>query len=109
MYYSFNEIYEPELVKMLWKIGLKDIDIIYKIININKKNKISNRNYLENKSRKFYLELDSVGEYNNNVNIDDSFWTDYRLWYNLHKELIIWHKFLYKNNKNMSNNISNNI
>ena len=34
--------YEPELVKILWNIGLKNIDIIYKIININK-NKISNK------------------------------------------------------------------
>ena len=48
MYYSFNEIYEPELVKILWNIGLKDIDIIYKIININKEKKILSNKRLEN-------------------------------------------------------------
>ena len=105
MYYSFNEIYEEELVKILWNIGLKDIDIIYKIININKEKKILSNKRLENESKNFYLELDSVGEYNNETCLYDSDWTYHRLWYNLHKELIIWHNFLYEKNKNMSNNI----
>tara|TARA_B100001287_G_C22217639_1_gene315455 strand:+ start:144 stop:461 length:318 start_codon:yes stop_codon:yes gene_type:complete len=105
MYYSFNEIYEEELVKILWNIGLKDIDIIYKIININKEKKILSNKRLENESKNFYLELDSVGEYNNETCLYDSDWTYHRLWYNLHKELIIWHNFFYEKNKNISNNI----
>jgi hypothetical protein len=113
MYYSLNEIYEEELINILWSIGLKNLDIINKIIDINKKTKIDYNNKLTRKSRKFYIKIDSVGEYNpititNNgyiPNIDYDSWENNRLWYNLHKELIIWHKYLYKNKKNIQNNI----
>ena len=93
MYYSFNEIYEPELINILWNNGLKDLDIINKIIKINKEKKILSIKRLENESKNFYLELDSVGEYNNETYLDNSDWTYYRLWYNLHKELLLWHKY----------------
>ena len=107
MYYIFNEIYEEELINILWKIGLKDIDIIHKIININKRKKINKSKILLEKSKQFYIKLDSIGEYNTSGYYNNDIeqlkieWKFNRLWYNLHKELFIWHKFFYyENNKN---------
>ena len=97
MYYSFNQILETELIELLWIAGCKNLDIINKIININKKDKINNRKLLEDKSRKFYIDINSIGEYNDNcfesTGID---WINYNSWNNIHKELIIWYKYFYK-------------
>ncbi len=105
MYYSFNEIYEPELIGLLWSAGIKNLDIINKIININKQNKMLNINQLEDKSRKYYIELDSAGEYHENskktIDID---WINYTGWNNIHKELIIWYRYFYTNSQKKNKN-----
>lgn len=99
MYYCFIEILETELIEILWKAGIKNLDIINKIIKINKKEKINNRKLLEDKSRKFYMDIDCAGEYNTDKkepyitnNID---WNNYTNWNNIHRELVIWYKYFY--------------
>ena len=93
------------IINILWKSGCTNMDMIYKIININKLNKIEENKKITAKSREFYIKLDSVGEYNNENPIfsftENIYWKYNRLWYNLHKELIIWHKYKY----NYKNNI----
>lgn len=97
MYYSFNEILETELIEILWTVGIKNRDIIDKIININKKDKINNIKLLEDKSRKFYMDIDSAGEYNDNQkDSTDIDWINYTCWNNIHKELFIWYRYFYK-------------
>ena len=98
---------DVEIINILWKSGCKNMDMIYKILNINKFSKIEENKKLTKKSREFYMKLDSIGEYNTTgYNINDieqlQEWTYNRLWYNLHKELFIWHKyFYYSNNENI--------
>ena len=99
---------DVEIINILWKSGCKNMDMIYKILNINKFSKIEENKKITKKSREFYMKLDSIGEYNtteyykNNINELQEEWKYNRLWYNLHKELFIWHKyFYYSNNKNI--------
>jgi len=100
MYYSFTEIIETELIEILWSVGIKNLDIINKIIEINKQDKISNIKLLEDKSRKFHMDIDCAGEYMNNSKIsDDINWNNYTSWNNIHRELIIWYKYFYPKNK----------
>lgn len=104
MYYSFSEILETELIKILWKVGITNLDIINKIIKINKKEKINNIRQIENKARKFYMDIDCAGEYNTDSSkepyISDNIdWNNYTSWNNIHGELIIWYKYFYPDKK----------
>ena len=79
----------------MWKVGINNLDIINKIIEINKKEKINNTKLLENKSRKFYMDIDCAGEYNTEMYNDYIDWVHYTNWNNIHRELIIWYKYFY--------------
>ena len=57
---------DNDIINILWKAGCTNYEMIYKIININKLEKIKENNKLTEESRKFYMELDTCGYYCSN-------------------------------------------
>tara|TARA_B100001057_G_C22515879_1_gene819853 strand:+ start:454 stop:744 length:291 start_codon:yes stop_codon:yes gene_type:complete len=91
-----------DIINILWKAGCTNMEMIYKIININKLEKIKENNKLTEESRKFYMELDNCGYYclnpqsNYNSKDDAEYWKLNALWLKLHRELLLWNKYFSK-------------
>ena len=95
---------DNDIINILWKAGCTNQEMIYKIININKLEKIKENEKITEESRNFYMELDTCGYYCSNSYIkrgqeninNDEYWDLNRLWLNLHRELLLWNKYFSK-------------
>ena len=92
---------ENNIINILWRAGCTNLEMIYKIININKLEKIKENEKITEESRKFYMGLDTCGYYCSNSYIhveqgninNDEYWKLNTLWLYLHRELLLWTKY----------------